>query len=134
MKEHLWFFFSLGAAILWGLQYATTEQLLKTVPVPLFTLAYALSLGAGYMLIFTWTKTELDLNQIDHYLTGKNILLFALIVLIGCISTLLIFSAIEQETAAKASIIEIMYPLFVALFAAVIYREAPLSWPTVFGG
>lgn len=120
--------------MLWGLQYATAEQLLKTVPVPLFTLSYTISLGIVYLIVFSWLQPNLGLDQISGYLTAKNILLFGLIILTGCVSTMLIFSAIEQGTATKASLIEIMYPFFVALFAALLYRESPLSLQTLLGG
>jgi drug/metabolite transporter (DMT)-like permease len=134
MKEHIWFFFAFGAAILWGLQYATTEQLLKTVPVPLFTVAYSFSLAASYVVLYAWLRPELQLDRLSSYLTGKNMLFLGIIVSISCVSTLLIFSAIEQGTAAKASLVEIMYPLFVSLFAALLYREAPLTCPMLLGG
>lgn len=134
MQQHLWFFYALGAAVLWGLQYATVEQLLKTIPAPWLTLGHSIALGLVYLVLLAWLHPHLNPQQFKLFLTTRNLLLFGLVVLISCVSTLLIFSAIAQETATKASLIEISYPLFVALFAAFLYREAALSWHTLFGG
>jgi len=56
------------------------------------------------------------------------------VVLVGCASTILIFAAIAKGTATKASMIEISYPLFVAVFALVLYHEDTLNWQTLIGG
>lgn len=132
--NYLWFIYALGAAILWGLQYATIEQLLKTIPTPLLTLAYTVALALTNLGVFVWFRFELGLDQFSTYWTGRNLLLFGLVVLVGCASTLLIFAAIAQGNATKASIIEITYPLFVAMFALLLYQENTLSRQTLIGG
>jgi len=132
--DYLWFIYALGAAILWGLQYATIEQLSKTIPTPLLTLAYTVALAFTYLCVFVWFRVELGLDQFRNYCTGRNLLLFGLVVLVGSASTILIFTAIAKSTATKASIIEITYPLFVALFALLLYQEDTLNWQTLIGG
>jgi drug/metabolite transporter (DMT)-like permease len=132
--NYLWFMYALGAAILWGLQYATIEQLLKTIPTPLLTLVYTVALALVYLFAFAWFRPELGLSRFKDYLTARNLWLFGLVVLVGCASTLLIFAAIAQGTATKASIIEITYPFFVALFAIFLYREGSFDWQIIIGG
>lgn len=134
LQNYLWVIYALGASILWGVQYATIEQLSKSIPVPLITLGYTVSLGLVYSIGFIWFRPELEFLHLKSYLVTKNLLLFGLVVIVGTISTLLIFSAISQENATKASLIEISYPFFVALFAALLYREDPLNWQTLIGG
>jgi len=132
--NYLWFIYALGAAILWGLQYATIEQLSKTIPTPLLTLAYTVALAFTYLCVFVWFQFELGLDQFRNYWTVRNLLLFGLVVLVGCASTILIFAAIAKGTATKASMIEISYPLFVAVFALILYQEDTLTWQTLIGG
>jgi len=132
--DYLWFIYALGAAILWGLQYATIEQLSKTIPAPLLTLAYTVALALTNLGVFVCFRFELGLDQLRNYWTGKNLLLFGLVVLVGCASTLLIFAAIAKGGATKASIIEITYPLFVAVFALLLYQEDTLNQQTLIGG
>lgn len=134
LADRLWFIYALGAAILWGLQYATIEQLSKTIPTPLLTLAYTIALALTYLCVFVYFRFELGLDQFRNYWTGRNLLLFGLVVLVGCASTILIFAAIAKGTATKASIIEITYPLFVALFAILLYQEDTLNRQTLIGG
>lgn len=134
LQDYLWFIYALGAAILWGLQYATIEQLLVTIPAPLITLAYTVAIGITYLIGFAWLQPTLPTDQIKTYLTFKNLALFGLVVFLGCLGTLLIFSAISKETATKASLIEITYPFFVALFAALVYQTDALNWQTFVGG
>lgn len=134
LQDSLWFIYALGAAILWGLQYATIGQLSKTIPTPLLTLTYTIALAITVGFVFVCFGSELGLAQFRNYWTLRNLWLFGLVVLVGCASTFLIFAAIAEGTATKASIIEITYPFFVALFATLIYRENTFSVQTLIGG
>ncbi|MBD1848145.1 DMT family transporter [Cyanobacteria bacterium FACHB-63] len=134
LQDYLWFGYALGAAILWGIQYATLEQLIKIVPIPLVTLVYTAMLTLIYLAAFAVLQVDLGLEQLKVYCTYRNLLLFGLVVLAGCGSTLLIFTAIAAGTATRASIIEITYPVFVAVFAALLYGEATLTPQILSGG
>jgi drug/metabolite transporter (DMT)-like permease len=47
---------------------------------------------------------------------------------------LLIYIAIAEKNATLASLIEISYPFFVAIFAWLFFRDAQFSWTTLLGG
>ncbi len=47
---------------------------------------------------------------------------------------LLIYMAIGEKNATLASLIEISYPFFVAVFAWLFFRETQFNWPTILGG
>jgi drug/metabolite transporter (DMT)-like permease len=47
---------------------------------------------------------------------------------------LLIYIAIGEKNATLASLIEISYPFFVAVFAWLFFREIQFSWQTLVGG
>jgi drug/metabolite transporter (DMT)-like permease len=134
LQNYLWFFYALASAVLWGIQYATIEQLLKVIPAHIVTLVYLTASALVYACIVTWFQPEWELTQFKGYFTLKNISLIAVIVLAGCISTFFTFSAIALETATKASLVEISYPFFVALFAVFLYREHSLNGQTLMGG
>ncbi|PSB03800.1 EamA family transporter [Merismopedia glauca] len=134
LQKYLWLVYALGAAIMWGLQYATSEQLLKTVPTTLLTVAYTVAQALTYLIIYSFFQKQLHLNEFASYATSKNLYLFALVVFLGCCSTLLIFAAIAQGTATKASFIEISYPFFVAIFSTWLYQEGNVDGKTLLGG
>jgi drug/metabolite transporter (DMT)-like permease len=134
IREYTWFLCALGAAVFWGLQYAASEQILKVIPTATFTVLYSIGLAAAYLIYFTITRTPLQLDSFQSALDFKVVIHFLLVVLLGCVGTLLIFSAIQQGNATKASIVEITYPLFVALFATWIYKEHGLNLYTYIGG
>lgn len=133
LQDYLWFVYALGAAIIWGIQYATVEQLAKMLSVPLLTLLMTSGYVLTYLLGFSLFKVDLHFNKFPIW-NGKAFLYLGIIILSGCASNLLINSAIAEETATKASLIEISYPFFVALFAALIYQENALSLKTLLGG
>uniref|UniRef100_B8HTQ8 EamA domain-containing protein n=1 Tax=Cyanothece sp. (strain PCC 7425 / ATCC 29141) TaxID=395961 RepID=B8HTQ8_CYAP4 len=134
LHPYLWFIYALGAALLWGLQYAVLGQLLKTIPPLLLVVLYSLGLAFVYSLLVLLGRPQLGLEQWQLYLTWSNGGQFLLVVLVGCASTFLIMAAIAHGNATTASIVEITYPLFVAGFSALLYRETHLNWPTLLGG
>jgi drug/metabolite transporter (DMT)-like permease len=50
------------------------------------------------------------------------------------VAGLLSFMAIGEKNATLASLIEISYPLFVAFFAWLFFREVQWNLPTIVGG
>jgi drug/metabolite transporter (DMT)-like permease len=132
-QNYLWFFYALGAAIVWGIQYATIEQLAKLLPVPLLTLLMTSGYVLIYLFVFPLFRVNLHFDKFSFW-DFKTLFYLGVVVLSGCASNLLINSAIATESATKASLIEISYPFFVALFAALIYKESVLSLQTFWGG
>ena len=72
-------------------------------------------------------------DVIEH--VNLNVLMqLAIMVVTGCLSNFLIFNAIAGSTATKASIVEITYPLFVAIFSLILYGENSLNLGLGIGG
>jgi drug/metabolite transporter (DMT)-like permease len=134
VQKYLWLIYASGAAILWGLQYATSEQVLKTVPTGLMIVATMAFQGIVYLIFGFLFRDRLGLEDFASYATNKNFYLFALVVFLGCCSNLLIFLAIAEGTATKASFIEISYPFFVAIFSSWLYKEGNIDPKTLLGG
>ncbi|MCU0533723.1 MAG: hypothetical protein MUD14_07495 [Hydrococcus sp. Prado102] len=43
LQNYLWFIYAIACAVLWGIQYATIEQLLKVIPIHLVMLVYLMA-------------------------------------------------------------------------------------------
>jgi drug/metabolite transporter (DMT)-like permease len=59
---------------------------------------------------------------------------FVLAVVASAAGALLIYMAIGEKNATLASLIEISYPFFVAVFAWVFFRDMQFNLATIFGG
>lgn len=134
MMAHLWFFFALGAAVLWGIGYVLSEKFLRMGLTPSFMMffnglitlpiyfAIALSLGRireGFTFIAT--------HGYGHF---ALLLFMALSIVSG---SFLILLGISAKNATLASLIEITYPLFTFLFAWLILKETQLTWASGVG-
>ena len=131
----LWFFYALGAAIIWGINYAVSGRLLERGMSPPDAVLYR--------HVF-WHDCPGAFDQCDRKMAGHAS---------GnpqCATTaslshhrgnsaspdagLLIFMSIEAKNATVASLIEVSYPLFTAFFAWVLFRQNTVSsFTTIIG-
>jgi len=130
----MWFVYSLSAAILWGLNYAASGRVLKrgVAPSTLFALDLLFALaavGGGLLLLGRGKAATLEVRQL-----GTDWIWLATAMVCSTAGGLLVFLAIDAKNATLASLIEISYPLFVALFAWILFREVQVNWPTALGG
>jgi drug/metabolite transporter (DMT)-like permease len=123
----------LGASIIWGLQYAVSEQILKVIPTVAFTVIYGIGLATAYLLYFLHNRDHFQLDSFQALSDPKTALHFLLVIVLGCLGTLLIFSAIHGGNAVKASIVEITYPFFIAVFTTWVYKEHSMNVQTYIG-
>lgn len=136
MTENLWFFAALSAAILWAISYTVSEVLLKEH-----------NLGVGTIMMFTQVVTlpvwliiglsSAKFGQDWATITSSSWVIPAMIVLCAFTCVLgnhLTMFSISQKNATLASMIEISYPFFVALFGWFIFKEAQINWWTGLGG
>ncbi|MDB5477791.1 MAG: hypothetical protein JWM96_286 [Alphaproteobacteria bacterium] len=130
----LWFWTSLLAAAMWGLNYAAAEHGLKSGISGWAQMAF---ISWVTMPIFTFIAykngsiaTSVNLMKENHKLLGW----VALVVVCYIFGNIFIYSAIKGKNATSASLIEISYPLFIAFFAWAIFRHNQLSMDAVIGG
>lgn len=129
----MWILYALAASVLWGVSYAASGRVIARGLSPLsFFFLYALlgALGAALAMSATGTWSRLLPN-----LRGLGSDWPWLLVALGssAIGTLLIYVAIGEKNATLASLIEISYPLFVAIFAWLFFREAQANAMTGLG-
>lgn len=130
----LWFWSSLLAAAMWGLNYAAAEHGLKSGISSWAQLAFISWVTMPFFTFMAYRNgslaTSIDLMKQDYKLIGWVSLLAAC----SISGTIFIYAAIKGKNATSASLIEISYPLFIAFFAWAIFRHNQLSMDAVIGG
>lgn len=135
LQNYSWFFYALAASVSWGVHYATAGQLSKTIPSPLISMVYLVFVAVfSIAAMAAFSYPTIDTEHLLSCWTLSTVLQAGLLVLTGCIGNFLVFSAIADSSATKASIVEITYPFFVALFTLMIYGENELTEQTIIGG
>jgi drug/metabolite transporter (DMT)-like permease len=130
----MWFVYALSAAVIWGVSYAASGRAIERgiSPIVFFTL-YAIS-GTVFGILALTTTGKLATFPDEIRGIGKDWTWLAVAVVTSGIGALLIYMAIGEKNATVASLIEISYPVFVAFFAWLFFRETQFNFMTVIGG
>jgi len=130
----LWFWSALIAAVLWGLSYSLGEYTLKNGMTASSQMAlFSLFMMPVYNLI-AWRNGTLGTGFEALRSNPKVLVSFLVIAACYSVANFLSFYAIQQKNATVASLVEITYPLFVALFAFLLFREMQLTPGVMLGG
>ncbi|MDB4984760.1 MAG: Integral rane protein [Patescibacteria group bacterium] len=124
------FLYSLAAAATWGLVYAFDDRILVSVsPVTLLFLESFLTFVVLIPVFFFHQGGAAEISTIS---TRNWIFILASLIL-GAVANFFIFSGIKYLGAGPASMIELAYPLFVALFCFFLFRQSLSIWVAVGG-
>jgi drug/metabolite transporter (DMT)-like permease len=129
----MWFVYALSAAIIWGISYAASGRAIErgVSPLVFFTLYASVGAVMGLCALAATGKLETFPNEIRA--VGKDWTWLAVAVVTSGVGALLIYMAIGEKNATLASLIEISYPLFVAFFAWLFFRETQFNGATIVG-
>lgn len=128
----MWILFALGASLFWGLTYVFNEQVYKKISVVtslalaslvIFLITFLISYFSGNFK--TDIQTIASSKQLLWYVIGGIVVLL--------IAELFIGFSITAKNATLAGLIEISYPIFIALFGYILYKQE-VSTPTIIGG
>jgi drug/metabolite transporter (DMT)-like permease len=123
---------ALAASVLWGLTYCLDQKVLTSLSVDklyfLHSLFGVILCGAIWLLK---GRSFGELFAVDPAQLDPKVLVIAL--LVGAAAGLAIFGSVQILGASKASILEISYPVFVALFSILFFGEV-LTTPVILGG
>jgi drug/metabolite transporter (DMT)-like permease len=129
----LWLLYALGAAVIWGVNYAVSGRLLERgiSPQTLFLVDLVFG-GVAMATLITctgrWNATLVELQA------ARPDLGWLLVAVVATTSAgMLIFLSIQAKNATLSSLIEISYPLFTAFFAWALFRQATINLATVIG-
>jgi drug/metabolite transporter (DMT)-like permease len=130
MLQLPWYVLAIGAALVWGLHYPLIDYALRRVS--LFSVMLLTVLPILLVAPFFHRQLAIDLAAF-RALDGDARFLVLLVAFTSFVGTLLLFLSIRSRNATLASLIEITYPVFVALFAWLLFREVQASSSTAVG-
>lgn len=124
MTQIPWYLAALGAAAIWGIHYPLIAHALKHVSVPTVLVLSVLPLFV--LGPFFYRPVMADLQTMAGLGWGVRAPILA-ISLTSLTGTVLMYLAIGGKNATLAATIEISYPVFVALFAWLLFREVQIN-------
>ncbi len=125
-----WYLTAVGAALMWGLHYPLIDNALKRVSVMSVLLLTAIPI----ILVAPWFHNTLlaDYRTLSELRWSDRTPVLVL-PLTSLSASVLLLVSIDSKNATLASLIEISYPMFVAMFAYLLFREVHLN-PSVMAG
>ena len=129
----MWALLAISASAVWGLTYVLGEQIYKKISV-ITSLSLATFISGFVMLAVAYATGYLKKDFItlttDRRILGLSIAEAICLML----AELLIGFSIANKNATLAGLIEISYPLFIAIFAYLIFKESQVTFSTIIGG
>jgi len=120
------------ASILWGLTYCLDERVLSSMSVfQLYFLHCLCGVAVAGAILLIRGASPAALFTIDTSKAGLP--LIALTLITATAAALSILGSIQLLGANKSAVMEISYPLFVALFSVLLFK-GQLQLPVVLGG
>ncbi len=126
-----WYLTALAAALVWGIHYPLVDFALKRVSI--FGVLLLSVLPIVLLMPIFLRDLARDLDAV-RTLPGAEQGMIAAIGLTSLLGAVLLYLSIASKNATLASVIEITYPVFVAVFAYVIFRQVHLNASVVIGG
>ena len=127
-----WIVYAIAAAVLWGLSYTMTEQVMKKLSA--MSVMFFCSLGGViFALIVGLMMGSFKKDWHIIKTAGAELKLLGICVAVVMVANVFILLSIKAKNATMAGMIEITYPLFTALFAWVLFKEAQMTTGTLIG-
>jgi drug/metabolite transporter (DMT)-like permease len=126
-----WYVAATGAAIVWGIHYPLIDFAMKRLSV------YGVLLISVLPVLFLMPVFLRDLTRdVDTFklLPRNEQWLIAAIGLTSTLGAVLLYLSVSSKNATLASIIEITYPVFVVLFAYLLFRQVHINTSVILGG
>jgi drug/metabolite transporter (DMT)-like permease len=130
----MWYVYAMGAAALWGLEYAIMGRLFNGRISPLVLLTMQMATGALVLgaISLTSGRFAIEMKQVADDRSFLWLVLFSLIVFTS--ANFLIAQSIQESNALLAGLAEISYPLFILVFTIMLGWAEPVTARALFGG
>ncbi len=126
-----WFYFALGASILWGLSYVLSQIVLKDFDIVEFSLFKA---GFTFLVLLIYFMIYGDKKHFFNKLfLVKPLFYITLSGVVYIVATLLILKSITVSNASVAAAIESSYPIFTIFFVYIFLNEYQLNFMQLIG-
>lgn len=126
-----WYVPAIGAALLWGIHYPLVDHALKRIS--LLSVLLLTAIPIILLAPFFHRTLAADLSAWQA-LDGAARLRILSLSLTSLLASVLLLLSIAGKNATLASLIEISYPVFVGLFAFLLFREIHVNGSVVLGG
>ena len=126
-----WYLAAIGAAIVWGIHYPLIDFAMKRLSI------YSVLLISVLPVLFLVPMFLRDLaRDVDVFklLPTNEQWLVAAIGLTSTLGAVLLYLSVNSKNATLASLIEITYPVFVVLFAYLLFRQVHVNTSVILGG
>jgi len=126
-----WYIAALGAALIWGVHYPLVGFALQRISlfgvllISIIPVLLLVPLFAGQL--YTDVQNIRSLPATEQWM-------ISVIGFTSLAGAAFVFLAISSKNATLASLIEITYPVFVAFFAYVMFRQIHLNASVIVGG
>ena len=126
-----WYIAALGAALVWGVHYPLVGFALQRIS--LFGVLVLTTVPLLLMIPFFSGQLHTDIQTFRSLpLSGQ--VMISVPGFTSLAGAAFVYLAISSKNATLASLIEISYPVFVALFSYLFFRHAHLNSSAVLGG
>lgn len=128
----MWIVYALGASMLWGLTYILGEQIYKKISIST-SLAITCAGTVIAMLVLAVSRGVLkkDVAAIVASPTLRNLVIAETVVFV--LAEICIALSISTKNATLAGLVEISYPVFIAVFAYLLFNEKSIDMATFAG-
>lgn len=126
-----WWMYAIFASLIWGIHYNLIAKAMTVAsPITIYALPNIILIAS----LPLWYKVIINDVQSVMASSGEVKAAVGAIMFTSILGTVAAYKAIHTSNATIASLIEITYPVFVAIFAALLFHENHLNWPIAIGG
>lgn len=131
---HLWLICALGAAILWGISYALSEELVQRRGLPpSFLILIESFVAIPLYIILAQTVGSFKTGITVMFQSTSTLLMTIAMGVLFMVGNFLIMYSISLKNATMTSFIEISYPLFTILFVWLFFGKIDMNISTAIG-
>lgn len=126
-----WWMYATAAALIWGIHYNLLHKAMGTIsPITAYwmpTIIMVLGLPwLGKQLVADF-KATLAADPMTQF--AVSVIMFT-----SFAASYSLYKAIQMHNPVHAGLLEITYPIFIAVFALIIFQENHFNWGTIVGG
>lgn len=132
-----WWVYSILASILWGLHFNLLVKVSNVLPKDIYAPLTLFFITANSMwILLPVAHRQIFANIHTLWQAGPSIRWSILILLVTTLTAATLLTSAMQLTnnATLASLLDITYPVFVALIAWLLFKEGHFDWSLLVGG